>query len=90
MIYKAYFSANGNTLIMTPYWGYNKSKLIKYVREVANSERYEGNICIWFVIDNDGYCQAAGGTDNTGRQYRMRPEDVNLQNIIKKNNTARI
>lgn len=53
MKYKANYSANNGTTMMSPIEGNNKSQLLKDIKEIAMGNRFAGNTARWWVEDEN-------------------------------------
>lgn len=54
MIYRANFSCNNGTTLMTPLCDTNKHRLAKKIRDWAKAECFIGNTYRWWVTDENG------------------------------------
>lgn len=72
MKYEASFRANANSVM--GFCSFNsKKKAIKYIREMAEGNRFSDGDCNWSVhFTGTDYCVASGGMDRFGRRYRLQ------------------
>lgn len=71
MKYFANFEANHSSFFEKAVEFSNKREAVKYIREVAEGERYENSPCEWVVYDEAKNVVASGGMDMFGRRYRV-------------------
>lgn len=74
MTYFANFKANNGTSLQKPIVDTNKRRIIKGIRNIAESERFIGNECswvVWYKEDGNSQIVAEGGMTRNGTRYRL-------------------
>lgn len=65
--YYANFNANNGTFLKSALKSNNKRELLKTIREIANSNRTEGNDASFWIENTDGTCICDGRINKKGR-----------------------